>query len=391
MKRVSLGSFSFRWRLHLLPVLVWLGALACVIMLFSRRSQRFEVLGIAQGQIHQIAATCPARLRNVSVQLFDTVKKGQTVAVVNTVLENERPRALLQAQLNTALAEIEHLTAQLVPTQDALSAEETDRQTNRVSDARRFAADVENARLEKLRLTVLIETDKITLEDLGWDVKIAEELVEKEAVAPYELQKVKNQHDALAKKIEENERLLELANTALEQALQRKNEYEKLQPYHPSVDGALDVIRKAIVVQEKRMNELLAQIESLDTREVVELKAPSDGMVHQILHRSSEAVLAGEPILTVAEPNVTEIIGYATENLMNQIHEGMTVELIKSSEPTRIQIERSEVTYVGPVIEQIPAQLWQNPNVPQWGRPFRIKAPTQMKLIVGETVGIRKL
>lgn len=388
---MSLGSILSRLRLHLLPVLVWLSALACVVMLFSRRSQRFEVLGIAQGQIHQIAATCPARLNTVFVRLFDTVTKGQTIAVVNTLLENERPRALLQAQLDTALAEIEHLTAQLVPTQDGFSAEEVDRQTNQISDARRFAADVENARLEILRLTVQIETDKITLEDLGWDVKITEELLEKQAVAPYELQKVKAQYNALAKKIEENERLLALAKTALEQALQRKNEYAKIQPYHPSVDGALDVIRKAIVVQEKRVNELLAQLESLDTREVLELKAPSDGVISQVLHRSSEVVLAGDPIVTVAEPNVTEIIGYAAENLMNYIHEGMAVELVRSSEPTRIQIERSEVTYIGPVIEQIPAQLWPNPNVPQWGRPFRVKAPTQMNLIVGETVGIRRL
>ncbi|MFC1635988.1 HlyD family secretion protein [Planctomycetota bacterium] len=388
---MSLGSFSFRWRSHLLPVLVWLGALACVVVLFSRRSQRFEVLGVARGPIHQVAATCPARLKNVSVRLFDTVTKGQTIAIANTVLENEQPRALLQAQLDTTLAEIEHLTAQKVPTLDSFSAEEADRETNRISDARRFAADVENARLEILRLTVLIETDKITLEELSWDVKITEQLVEKEAAAPYELQKVKSRYNTLAKSIEENQRLLEQANTALEQALERKNEYAKLQPYDPNVDGAIEVIRKAIVVQEKRMNELLAQLESLDTREVLELKAPSDGVVNQILHRPLEVVLAGEPILTIAEPNVTEIIGYATENLMHQIHKGMPVELVKSSEPTRIQIERSEVTYVGPVVEQIPAQLWPNPNVPQWGRPFRIKVPTEMKLIAGETVGIRRL
>ena len=388
---MTFRSIIFRLRSHLVPVLVWLGALACVVMLFSRRSQRFEVLGVAQGQIHQVAATCPARLRNVSVRLFDTVTKGQTIAVVNTVLEDERPRALLQAQLETAQAEIEHLFAQKAPTQDSFSTEKADRQTNRVSDARRFAADVENVRLEILRLTALIETDKITLEDLSWDVKITEELVDKKAVAPYELQKIKNQHKALTKKIEENQLLLVQANTALEHALERKNEYAKLQPYDPNFNEALEVINKAILVQEKRMSELLAQLESLDTREVVELKAPSDGVVNQILHKPAEVVLAGEPILTIAEPNVSEIIGYATENLMYQIHKGMAVELVKNGEPGKVQIEQSEVTYIGPVIEQMPAKLWLNPNVPQWGRPFRIKAPTQMKLIVGETIGIRRL
>ncbi len=47
--------------------------------------------------------------------------------------------------------------------------------------------------------------------------------------------------------------------------------------------------------------------------------------------------------------------------------------------------------YIGPTVEQLPARLWQNPNVPQWGRPFLIEAPDDMELTVGEAVGIRIL
>jgi multidrug resistance efflux pump len=389
MKRIDIRSYPFRLRLHLLPILVWLGAVACVIGLFSRRSQRFEVLGLAQGQMRQIAATSPARLDSVSVRLFEQVQEGQTLVVLNTVLDDEQPRRQLQAELNTVLAEIERLTAQLVPTQDTLFAEKADRETTRISDSRRFSVDVDNARLDILRLRALVETDKITLEDLAWDVKITEQLVSEQAVAPYELQKTKTRHNTLAKKIEENEHLLEQARAALEQALRRSEQYGQSRPHHPSVEGALDVVRKAIKVQEERMNEVLTQIESLDRREALELKAPFGGVVSQILHHQTEVVLAGEPIMTVSEGEVTEIIAYASESQMSLIKEGMAVELIKGSEPAKTQIERSEVTYVGPVVEPMPAQLWLNPNVPQWGRPFLIKAPAQMKLTIGEKVGIR--
>jgi multidrug resistance efflux pump len=389
MKGINLRSYPFRLRLHFLPILVWLAALACVIGLFSRRSQRFEVLGMAQGQRRQIAATSTARLTNVSVQLFEKVEQGQTLAVLNTVLDDEQSREQLQAQLDTVLAEIERLAAQLVPAQDSLSAEKADRETARISDRRRFSVDVENARLEILRLRALIETDRITLEDLDLDVKIAEKLVAEEVLAPFELQKAKAQHKALAKKIEETENLLEQANAALEQTLQRRDEYIQHQPYHPSVDDALDVIRKAITVQEKRMEELVTQMESMDRRTALELKAPMDGVISQVLHSQTEVVLAGEPILTVAEGEISEIIAYASETLMDTIKEGMVVELVKSSEPSKAQVESSRVTYVGPVVEQIPPQLWLNPNVPQWGRPFLIEAPAKMKLIAGERVGIR--
>ena len=52
---------------------------------------------------------------------------------------------------------------------------------------------------------------------------------------------------------------------------------------------------------------------------------------------------------------------------------------------------RAEVVSVGPVIEQLPMQLWRSPNTPQWGRPFLVRASADMKLLAGERVGIRRL
>ena len=389
MKRIGIRNYPFRLRHHILPVVVWLFAVICVVGLFSRRTQRFEVIGIAQGRVVQISADCPARLVNVPVRLFDKVTQGQTLAIINTVLDNEHPRGRLQAELATVLAEIDHLTAQLVPTQDNLTAESTDRAVNRIMDSRRFSVDVENARLEILRLRVLIETDRITLQDLALDVKATENLVEQDAVVPYELQKVQAQYDTVAKKISENEQLLSQANTALEQAVNRRDEYFQHEPYNPSIEGALDVVRKAIKVQERRMDEVLTQIEALDINQAIELKAPFDGVISQVLHRTSEAVMAGDPVLTLTQAGPTEIVAYASEEQVNKIHEGMEVELIKSSEPARII--QSRIIYVGPVVERLPVRLWRNPNLPQWGRPFLIEAPPEMGLVTGELVGIRKL
>lgn len=388
---ISPTSYLFRLRRHILHILVWLSVLAAVVGLFTRRSQRFEVLGTAQGQVRQIASNCTGRLKSVSVQLFEKVSLGQPVAVVDTILDNEQPRAQLQAQLSIIVAEIEHLIVQLVPTQDDLLAEKADRQTNWLSDSRRFSVDVENARFEILRLRALIETDRIMLEDLALEVQTVKELLAQEAVAPYELQKAKVQYETLAKKIEENEQLLKQAKDALTQTQQRRDEYTRYKPHHPSVEHALDVIRKAIKIQERRMDEILVQIEALEPRQALKLTAPIDGVVSQIQHWPGEAVLAGEPILTIAEVKPTEIIAYALEDQVNQIQKGMVVELVKQSEPKKIEIARSQIIYIGPIVEQLPPRLWRNPSVPEWGRLFLVKAPPQMKLIIGEVVGIRRL
>ena len=366
---------------HILPVLVWLGAAACVVVLFRYRSQRFEVLGIAQGKVHQIAATCRGRLESVPVQLFDKVSRGDTVAIINTVLDDEN----LKAELAVISAEIQHLTAELIPTQDRLLAEATEREIDKIAAQRRFNVDVENTRLRILELKVQLETDRKILEDLELDIKsfIIQDRLQIDDAALYELQKLKVRRNTLAKKIEESKHLLTQAEQDLKQAQQRRDEFAQRQPQHPSVGGALKVIHKAIEVQEQRMKELIAR------RNALVLKSPIDGMVSQIQNWPGEAVLVGEPILNITELKPREIIAYADENQARQIQKGTAVELIKTSEPA--QIAKSEVTYLGPNISQMPVRLWRNPNIAQWGRPILIKIPPGLKLIPGETVGVRGL
>ena len=385
MKKTSSRSSSFSFRPHILPVTVWLAVVMCIVWLFSYRASRFEVLGIAQEQLRQIAANCPGRLRAVSVGLFDQVKMGQTLAVVDTVLDNENLPEIVQAQLATISAETERLQAELVTTENRLSADAVNMDNNRIADQRRFNVDVENARLRILQLQLTIETDRLSLEGLELNSKIfvLQNRPDVSDSASYELKKLKLQYDTLAKRIQENERLLGQAKRDLEQAQQRSEEFAQRQPQHPSVENALEVIRKAIQVQEHRMQELTVQ------RSPLELKSPFNGVVSLIQRRPGETVRAGDPILTVAEVNPTVVIAYANERQASQIQERMEVELVKKSE--RPQIARSQVASVSPTIEQLPARLWRNPNIPQWGRAVVVKSPPGLQLLPGEIVGVRGL
>ena len=408
MTRISSKSYWFR-RLYLrfLPVLVWLGTVACVVSLFQRRAERFEILGFAQGQVRHVKATCTGRLKSVPVQLFKKVSQDETVAVIDTVLDNELLlQGQIKAQLDTARAEVEHLMAQLVPTQESMLAEAANLETNKVEAQRRYAVDVENARVRILETKALLASDRITLEDLAVEVKIVQELLAEEAVARYELDKAQVAYNTLAKKIEENERLLEQSEQDLKQAQERYDEFAQLQLQHPSVDSALELIRKEIAVRERLMDELWAQLEALELRQTVELKAPFDGVVvplygragevvlrrpgESILRRQGEVVLAGEPILAIAEARPSEIIAYATEEQIDQVQEGMVVTLINKT-ANKVTIVESQVVRVGPTMERKPERLWQNPNIPEWGLPILIEIPPDLKLVSGELVGIRRL
>lgn len=351
---------------HFVPVMVWLGTLICVVMLFFHRSQNFEVLGIAQSRTYEIAATSSGRLKNITVQLFEEVREGQIVAV----LDDE----YLQAELATARAKIQQLTAELASTKDL-------RETDWITRQRQFSLDVESAKLMILELRTSLETDRIVLEDLELDVKILQGGVEKGIIEQYELDKVKVQYNILAKKIEENENLLEQAVSNLREAEQRQYEFAQHEPNSPSIDISLEPIRQSIKVQEQVINELL-----VEHKELV-LRSPSNGIVNQIQHSLGEAVMAGEFVLVIAETKPREIIAYASETQIRRFQKGAQVTLIKNSQPA--QIANSQVMSVGSTIEMIPERLWQNPSIPKWGCPILIKIPQGLELLPGELVGIK--
>jgi multidrug resistance efflux pump len=402
-KQVMLKRFYLR---HAAPVMVWLAAVAVVTWLFYERVQRFESVGIARGQVRQIAASSTGRIKDIPVQLFSPVKAGQTLATVDTVTDSELvEQAKLKAQLVTAGAEAERLSAELVPTQEKLRADAANMQMNQKDNGRRFEMDVDSARLRILDLQATVASQRVTLEGLAVQVKISQKLFEEEAIVPLELEKIKVQYEGVATRVQEDERLLEQARRALTLAEQRRAEFATHALPEPSEDAVLEAIRKQIEVQEKIMKGLLEQLAAWEARRDVQLQSPIDGVVipipgqrndslqqrpgEEVMRHVGEVVRAGDCILAVAEAKPTEIIMYVSEQQLGSLKERMPVELVKARMPA--QIARSEIASIGPTIELMPQRLWRSPSFPQWGRPVLIGIPAGLELVPGEVVGIRGL
>jgi multidrug resistance efflux pump len=391
---------------HLVPVTVWLVAVACIAWLFHHRAQRFEVVGIARGQVRQIATTASGRIKDISVALYEPVMAGQTLAVVDTILDNEQTlEAELRAELAGVIAEIEHLMAQLIPTQELMQAETHNLEIGRAGDLNRLAMDMDSYRVRVLQLRGSIAADEITLGDLEAERKILEKLLEEDVIAPYELDKGRVQCTSLSKKIEEDSRLLVQAKADMAKAEERLEQFAQQAVAEPSVDQALEVIRKEAGVQEELMKGLLEQLKALKSRKAVALKSPIEGIIipipvrqndalqqrpgEQVVRRVGEVVTAGDPILAVAQREPTEIVAYVSEQQLGMLKDDMTVELIKFRTPA--QVAQSQIASISPTMELMPQRLWRNPTIPQWGRPVLINIPPGLSLVPGEVVGIRGL
>lgn len=376
-------SRSCRWgrtQLRFLPMLVWVAASVGVVALFYTRSAQLEMPGIAEADEHTVASTATGWLNSLPVELFQEVKQGETLAIVH-IYSNPYDQTRIQTDQAAAEGELERLKADLLAVEEKLKTDAAQQEFLYSDWYRREALDVETARVAILQVKTVLEPDQILLKDHELEIKIVKDLLAKGAAEPYELQKLQAQYDALAKKIEENKGHLAQAEDNLKSAELRLQEFAKNKPTPIQQNVMLTPIRKAITMQEKRIAELQF------SRDTMVITAPFDAVVSTILRRPGETVLAGDPILMIAKKKPRDILAFAGPNLASQVHDNMTVRIVKRTYPQRIA--ESKVLSVGPTIQMIPKQLWQSPTMPEWGRAIRIAYNQDMDLLPNEIVWVR--
>ncbi len=367
------------------PVAIWLVAVTAVVALYVQRTKTFSVTGLAISRTQTVAAIDDGILRRLPAALYQTVKQDDVLAVVElgSPLQNEYRQAALAAQKATAQAELERLESELAAAKEKMGLELNLQVADQTLQKRRLLLDVEQAKLEILRIRTSLEPDRVQLTGVELEKKTLEQLLQKQAVEPYEVQKVQLQYEQLNQKIQAQARLLEQAEADWQQAKLRLETFPSTGQPEDKLETLLEPLRKALVVQEKRLAELFAPTTQMT------LTAPFDGLVSAMYCTQGQAVTAGQTILTLNAPSADFITVWLDQAQVGSITEMTQVEVVKMTTPRKIF--RSRVMSVGPVIEEMPRQLWKNPAMPQWGRPARIAVPPDAGLLGNEIVGIRGL
>lgn len=84
MSRMRLAARWFRYRFSpVLQVIVFLAAASAALALFLHRAESFSVAGLAQGRLAHVVAPYAARIKTVPVRLFQAVREGDVVAVLD--------------------------------------------------------------------------------------------------------------------------------------------------------------------------------------------------------------------------------------------------------------------------------------------------------------------
>lgn len=371
---------------RMLPVFVWLAAISGVTVLFFHQSERVELQGIAFSYEQTINSVETGYIRSIPVSLYQTVKEGETLAVIkeNTVARQEYEDAFLKAQRATAEAELEQLKAELQAAEDRFIAEHREHEIDIFSTQRRLAVDLEQARLEILQIRSSLEPDRLSLKDLEVEIEIVKKLVQQNAAEAYELQKAETSYAVLREKVTRSEQLLVQAEADFEATRLRKDEFEHNVPVRPqTVDRELAPIRQAILVQEKRIEELIAQ------RDIIVLVAPFDGIVNTVNYKAGQTVVRGDSIMTVVKPKPEYIMAWVPQKEMHRFDVNTKVKVLSQSAP--YQGFESQVSHMGASLELMPERLWKVPTTPEWGRSIKIPIQPGFQCLHNEVLGIKTL
>lgn len=391
MSRTGVARQWFRYRVTpVVQITVFLAAAAGAAALFRYRSDSFSAVGMARGRISHVSATYDARVKHIPVQLYQEVRKGQVVAVLDD--------AVVAAQMTAVSAEMARLRAEYAENQAILDADLGDRLARWDAENRAFANDLVQLSLSSQELKAVLEYDRALLEGLRATMQSTEQLAGSGLGPLADFQLAKAEYEATVKKIEENERLLARLTAERQTAEQRQAAHLQRRPVSPATEAAWEHLRQAIAVQQGLMSELQAQ------RAEYVLRAPFDGIVVEIQGRAGDAALQrpgegivrgpgevvtpGDPVVTIAEGRPTEVVAYADSDQATRLHPGLDVELVTTG-PMR-QRARAAVIAVSPTVQRLPERLWMDPRVPQWGRPFLVMIPPDMMLNAGDRVMVRK-
>jgi multidrug resistance efflux pump len=348
--------FEQRWRdarQRLLPLLVFGVTLGMIGLLWKNHVAAPTLVGQAEPVLANVSSHKPGVLAGLNVSRFQKVKAGDLIGQVMVA----DPR-ILDSSLAVIRAEIEMLRVNMKP----------------IASLQHNALDYNRVRLEWMRQRADLASARVNMQLAETEFHRTEELFKQKISSQQALEESKAAYEALQRQVEEMASLVAEGDQNFK-TLQLTNATEIT---HISEDP----LRAAIAVQESKLRLTEAELSP------IALKAPMDGIVSVIYHRSGEAVTAGQPIISIATLNAVRIVGYLRPPLGEEPRTGTRVEV--RTRGVHRETGVAQVVEVGAQLESLPPTL-QGPlrlATVELGLPIAISLPANLRIRPGELVDV---
>ena len=389
-----LGQRLRRLRMGALPLVIWLGALGLATLIWRQAPQGGDFQGIAEGLESRLSAPFPGQLKELLVRLHQPVQQGQLLATLDD--------ASLGAQLATQQAELQRLEAELSARRAELEWElqlaqtraETQHAQSLSTAGLEYPAELRAFHADESRLSLgLLENQLARALSALESERIEARLVRAQALLQVAAGPARDMEELALLLDQERARTqgLERLSAAQQLELQRARDRREalLAAYvgpplgelpRPRLEALLEGMQTALVVQEARLEELRVQ------RERYLLRAPIQGHVASIEALEGQDLQAGEPILTLVQARPDQVTLWLPESSAFLPRTGQRLSLARQATDAPGPRVACRVESLGPRIESLPARLWAQRDLPEYGRVCRLSGAAELALLSGERV-----
>jgi multidrug resistance efflux pump len=348
-----------RWhdaRLRVIPAMAFCSAIVAIGFLWKNNIAAPNLVGQAEPNEAKVSCYKPGVLAQLDVTRFQKVKAGDPVGQVLVT----DPK-ILASSLSVIQAEIEALRISMQP----------------MARQQHTAMEYSGLQLDWMRQRAQLAMARVNLQLAETELQRTEALYKDKIVSQRAFEQAQAAQQRYGSEVNELNRMVEeqgkdfaqsqLTNTL---GLSQIND----QP-----------LRAAIAVQESKLRLTEAELSPIT------LKATVDGMVSIIYHRSGEAIIAGEPIVTIAAFNPIRIVSYIRAPVTDEPAVGTRVQV--RSRGLRREVGFANIVEVGTQLETI-APVLSAPikfsNI-ELGLPISVSLPPNLKIRPGELVDLTLL
>ena len=343
-------------RMQLLPALVFGAAVVTVALLWKDHVAAPTMVGQAEAVLANVSSPKPGVLAGLTVVRFQKVCAGDPLGHVLVA----DPK-LLEASLAVIRSELDMLRASLQP----------------IVAQQRNAVDYAQLRLDWMRQRAELASAKVNMQVAEAEFHRTDELFKSKITSQSELDIARANYQALQQQVEELTKLV----------AEGERSFSNLQPSNAADISRIsdEPMRAAIAVQEARLRLTEAELGPLL------LRAPQDGVVTTIYHCSGEAVIAGQPIVTIASTTSPRIVGYLRAPFQAEPKPGDRVQ-VRSRNAHR-DTGMAQIVEIGAQIEPVPVVLQSTFRLAgaELALPVEISLPPNLTLRPGELVDLTLL
>ena len=334
-----------QFRVNLLPHVTFGLVLLAVIWLWGRNLANPLLTGQAEGFESDVASPRAGRISQLKVVLYQEVKAGDVIAIVDAldpmILSNTV--SLAQAEMNAIRAD-----GGFRPTDKVRYAEFEFEWLNLRSELAALKTQLTFAEIELQRSTKLMEDKLISQSDFDKTNTIYQVI----------------QHTYTEK-----------------QAVVAEME-KRLKELNPANSEESKYVSAALAVAEAKFHVAEAQLAPL------KLVAPISGHVRTLSKLAGATVSTGDPIVTISSSEVNHIIGFLNQPLRLEPKVGERV-IVRSRGMRRVT-GMAVITQIGPRVEMFdtPLRVRGMATSQQRGLPIIVNVPANLNLLPGELVDL---